>query len=124
MSSSDEIPLAESVAEPVLAQPVLAQPVMAEPVVAESASDARYAANPAQAGPAALDRWIDNPWFVLGTLFFVTLFLGLPILWKSRAFSPFMKGVVTLVVLVETVLVFWGFYEVMAWSWNRVSESL
>ncbi|MFO0816679.1 MAG: hypothetical protein U1A77_01980 [Pirellulales bacterium] len=127
--------LAESVlVEPVLAEPVLAEPELAEPVTAVLGEGERRGIGTtvagaksdgeAGAGPAARDRWIDNPWFVLATLFLVTLFLGLPILWKSRAFSPFMKGVVTLAVFVETILLFWGFYVVMAWSWNRVSESL
>jgi hypothetical protein len=125
--------------EPVLAEPALAEPVLAEHVLEEPvtailggvggrAAGTRVAGaksdSEAGAGPAARDRWIDNPWFVLAMLFLVTLFLGLPILWKSRAFSPFMKGVVTLAVFVETILLFWGFYVVMAWSWNVVSESL
>ena len=54
----------------------------------------------------------------------MTLFLGLPILWTSRAFSRLMKVVVTFLVLVETPLVFWGFYEIMAWSWRRISDSM
>ncbi|MFO0869963.1 MAG: hypothetical protein U0935_13605 [Pirellulales bacterium] len=91
------------------------------PFPAETVSEAPP---PAQAAPAARDRWIDNPWFVLGMLFLVTLFLGLPILWTSRAFSRVMKGVITIAVLVETVLVFWAFYEIMAWSWRSISSSL
>ncbi len=70
------------------------------------------------------DRWIDNPWFILGMLFGVTLFLGLPILWTSRAFSRPLKVLVSFLVLAETVLVFWGFYEIMAWSWRRISDSM
>lgn len=70
------------------------------------------------------NRWIDQAWFVLGMLFFVTLFLGLPILWTSRAFSRPLKAIITVLVMMETVLVFWAFFEVMAWSWRRISESL
>ncbi len=141
---SDSTPGEAILAEPVQDEPVLAEPALAEPVLAEHvleepvtailggvggrAAGTRVAGaksdSEAGAGPAARDRWIDNPWFVLAMLFLVTLFLGLPILWKSRAFSPFMKGVVTLAVFVETILLFWGFYVVMAWSWNVVSESL
>lgn len=55
----------------------------------------------------------DNPWLVLGMLFFVTLFLGLPVLWISRGFSPAAKAVWTVLVLLWTLLVFWGFWLVM-----------
>ena len=99
MVSFDDIPTAEAVG--------------AGPVMSELADDGDVR-----------DRWIDNPWFVLGILFLVTLFLGLPILWTSRAFSRLMKIVITLVVLVETVLVFWAFYEIMAWSWQQISDSM
>lgn len=77
-----------------------------------------------ESGHDGVNRWIDQAWFVLGLLFFVTLFLGLPILWTSRAFSKPLKAVISIVVMIETILVFWAFYEVMAWSWRRVSESL
>ncbi|MFM7070457.1 MAG: hypothetical protein ACKO38_01510 [Planctomycetota bacterium] len=77
-----------------------------------------------ESGQDGVSRWIDQAWFVLGLLFFVTLFLGLPILWTSRAFSKPLKAVISVVVMIETILVFWAFYEVMAWSWRRVSESL
>lgn len=77
-----------------------------------------------ESGHDGVNRWIDQAWFVLGLLFFVTLFLGLPILWTSRAFSKPLKAVISVVVMIETILVFWAFYEVMAWSWRRVSESL
>jgi hypothetical protein len=77
-----------------------------------------------ETGSDSGNRWIDQAWFVLGMLFFVTLFLGLPILWASGAFSRTMKVLVTVLVLIETVLVFWAFFAVMAWSWRQISESL
>ena len=55
----------------------------------------------------------DNPWLVLGMLFFVTLFLGLPILWLSRGFSPLSKVLWTVLLLVWNAIVFWMFYLVM-----------
>lgn len=70
------------------------------------------------------NRWIDQAWFVLSMLFFVTLFLGLPILWTSRAFTKPLKAAITVVVLLETAIVFWGFFEIMAWSWRQVRDSL
>jgi hypothetical protein len=55
----------------------------------------------------------DQPWLVLGMLFFVTLFLGLPILWFSRGFSPLSKVLWTVLLLVWTCIVFWLFYMLM-----------
>ena len=55
----------------------------------------------------------DNPWLVLGMLFFVTLFLGLPVLWFSRGFSPLSKVLWTVLLLVWTGVVFWLFYLLM-----------
>jgi hypothetical protein len=55
----------------------------------------------------------DSPWLVLGMLFFVTLFLGLPVLWLSRGFSPLSKVLWTVLLLVWTGVVFWLFYLLM-----------
>ena len=76
------------------------------PVVKDSTASAPSAR-------AKLRDMADNPWFVLGMLFFVTLFLGLPVLWISRGFRPPSKIVWTVLVLLWTVLVFWGFGLVM-----------
>jgi hypothetical protein len=56
----------------------------------------------------------DHPWLVLGMLFFVTLFLGLPVLWLSRGFSPLSKVLWTVLLLVWTCIMFWLFYLLMA----------
>jgi hypothetical protein len=63
---------------------------------------------------------IDNPWLMLGMLFGVTLFLGLPFLWISRGFSLFGKIVVTILVLLWSALVFWIFWLIMAWCIPRI----
>ena len=55
----------------------------------------------------ALSDVIDNRWVVLGILFLVMAGFGLPILWKSRAFTRRSKSVLTVIVLVYTVLVVW-----------------
>jgi len=74
--------------------------------------------------PPKRDRYLDNAWFVIGLLTCVTLFLGFPILWKSRAFSTSSKVLVTLLVTVETAIVFWLFYLVMSWSWGQIRDSM
>lgn len=70
------------------------------------------------------DKWLDSKLFILGMLFGAAMFLGLPWLWKSRAFTRGGKVVVTILVLVETVLVFWAFFAVMAWSYRTIRASL
>lgn len=70
------------------------------------------------------DAWLDSKLFILGMLFGAAMFLGLPWLWKSRAFSRGGKVIVTILVLLETVLVFWAFFAVMAWSYRSIKDSL
>ena len=69
-------------------------------------------------------RALDNPWLMLGMLFFVTAALGLPFLWMSRGFTTLGKVVVTVVILAWTALILWAFWLVMVWSWTRISDAL
>ena len=45
--------------------------------------------------PPIWRRALDNPWFMLVMLFFVTAALGIPFLWMSRGFSTLAKAVLT-----------------------------
>jgi hypothetical protein len=68
---------------------------------------------------------VDNPWLILAMLFFVTLFLGLPVLWISRGFSTASKVFVTIAVLVWSVIFIGGFIWFMVWIWtNRIAPYL
>lgn len=67
---------------------------------------------------------LDNPWLMLGMLFFVTAFLGLPFLWMSRGFTTFWKVVVTIAVLLWTALIFWLFWLIMVWCFVRVQGAV
>ena len=67
---------------------------------------------------------VDRPRVLLAVLFFVTAAPGLPLLWISRGFSLTGKLVVTILVLVWTAVVLWGFYFVMAWCLPKIWESL
>ena len=115
--------------DPILVEPVLAETVseaivVAESVVAESVdAELIVAANTVDGGERQ-DRLIDNRWFLLGMLCLVTLFLGFPFLWKSRAFSKSSKVVITFLVSIETVLVFWAFIAIMKWCWQQINDSL
>lgn len=71
-----------------------------------------------------LRKMVDNPYLVLGLLFFVTLFLGLPVLWASRGFSTLSKAVWTLLLLVWSVLVFWGFWLIMVYCYTSIRDAL
>lgn len=66
----------------------------------------------------------DNRLVLLSTLFFVTAVLGLPLLWKSRAFSGVTKVLLTIVVLAYTAFLFGLLWLVLTWSYNRVVEAL
>jgi hypothetical protein len=79
---------------------------------------------PARPRAQSLRDIVDNPWLLLATLFFVTLFLGLPLLWISRGFSPVWKVVLTIAVLAWTALVLWVFWLIMVWSYTRVADAL
>lgn len=68
-------------------------------------------------------RLQDRRWFVIAIVFGAALFLGYPILWNSPRFSRREKVVLSVLVAVETVVLFWGFYRVMQWSYHRVVDS-
>jgi hypothetical protein len=74
--------------------------------------------------PRSKTGMIDRPWFVLGMLFCVTAALGLPILWKSRGFSPLAKVLLSLLVTVYTVILLWGFWLLMSWCVTRIMDVL
>ena len=67
---------------------------------------------------------LDNPWIVLGLLFFVFAILGVPLIWISRAFPTWGKVALTIAVTLYTGLILWGFWLIMAWSYNRIIDSL
>jgi hypothetical protein len=61
---------------------------------------------------------------VLGLLFCATAVLGLPILWKSRGFSPVAKVLISLLVTAYTVILLWGFWLLMVWCFTRIFDAL
>ena len=82
---------------------------------------------PADAPTAVPPMWrqaLDNPWLMLGLLFFVTAFLGIPFLWMSHGFTTFWKVVITIAVLLWTALIFWLFWLIMVWSYVRVRDAV
>jgi len=57
------------------------------------------------AGRSEASSWSESPWVVLAMLFLVLGPLGLPMLWRSRQFSPAWKAVLTLLMLGVTMAV-------------------
>jgi hypothetical protein len=77
---------------------------------------------PATAGQTPASRGlIDNPRAVLAAVFLAMMFLGIPLIWMCRAWSPATKVLLTIVTLVYSVLVFWGFWLIMVWVYGRLS---
>jgi hypothetical protein len=66
----------------------------------------------------------DNRWFVLAMLFFVMAILGLPLLWRSRGFSTASKIVLSLVVAIYTIALFWGLWLILVWFWSPIIPAL
>jgi len=60
---------------------------------------------PDQAGEPS--KWTENRWAVLVLLFLVLGPLALPLLWRSRQFSPVWKAILTTLVLGLTVWILW-----------------
>ena len=69
-------------------------------------------------------RQADTWWSVLILLFCFTAGCGIPILWVSKAFNVPGKIVVTLLVTLYTIAIFWVFFVIMAWAWQQISQSL
>ena len=69
-------------------------------------------------------NWLDNPWIVLASVFFVFAILGVPLIWISKAFPTWAKVLLTMIVTVYTGLLFWGFWLIMTWSYNRIMDSI
>jgi hypothetical protein len=67
---------------------------------------------------------IDNPYAVLAAVFFAMMFLGIPLIWACRAWSPPIKAVLTVVTLLYSALILWLFWLAMSWSWDRISPYL
>ncbi|MFM2095895.1 MAG: hypothetical protein RIS70_3019 [Planctomycetota bacterium] len=63
---------------------------------------------------------LDQPAVMLAFLFLASLFLGLPFLWRSQAFRTPAKLLITVLVLLETAVIFTAFGLIMVWCWNRI----
>ena len=53
----------------------------------------------------------------------VTAACGLPILWVSKAYRPTGKVALSILVTLYTLAIFWLFWVVMVWCYQRIVES-
>lgn len=67
---------------------------------------------------------VDKRWFVLLIIFGGAMFLGLPLLWKSRAFQWPGKIIVTLLTILYSIVVLWGFTLIMMSSIEKIRNSM
>ena len=67
-------------------------------------------------------QW-DTWWSILLLLFCVTAACGLPILWVSKAYRPTGKVALSILVTLYTLAIFWLFWVVMVWCYQRIVES-
>ena len=72
---------------------------------AAAAGDSGAVAAPVEVAATPKSKGTDNPWVVLLMLFVVLGPLALPMLWRSRGFSPLWKTLLTLVMVGVTALV-------------------
>lgn len=73
-----------------------------------------------QANETLLQQVIRSRAIVLGILFLVTGFLGLPLLWASPAFSKSGKWFWSVVVTIYTLLLIAGTVAVVWWAYSTI----
>ncbi len=79
------------------------------------------AATPPAAGGSLMEQALQNRWAVLGTLFFVTGALGLPLLWVSPAFSRLHKLFWSMLVLLYTGALCGLTWAIVVWAYRQFS---
>jgi hypothetical protein len=77
--------------------------------------------------PPARNRFQDsvlvqNKVAVLAVLFFVTGFLGLPLLWLSPRFSKVERWMWAILNTIYTCTLIWIVFKICVWSWTRISS--
>jgi hypothetical protein len=78
--------------------------------------------NPQGVIAANTNSLLDNRWVVLAAIFFAMMFLGLPLLWRCPNFSRLEKIIWTVIVLLYSAGIIWGFIAIMTWSVRRIVD--
>lgn len=66
--------------------------------------------------------FVDAKWFIISMMVFAALFLGFPLLWRSKAFSLGEKIFWTVVVLLESILAFGAVGWALWRCWQVIRE--
>ena len=66
---------------------------------------------------------VQNKIAVLAVLFFVTGFLGLPLLWLSPLFSNAERWIWATINTIYTCTLVWIVFKICMWSWTQISSS-
>ncbi len=96
-------------------------------VVAEPAEPAEPAESAESATPRIGDRvqkLLENPWAITASLFLVFAICGVPLIWVTKAYPTWVKILLTILVTLYTVLLLWGFWLLMMWSYHRITNAL
>jgi hypothetical protein len=67
---------------------------------------------------------LASRWMVLSAIFLAMMFLGIPLLWMSPAFSRAERIFWTIATLVYSALIIWAFVWIMMWCWSRIFPAL
>lgn len=104
-SPSDQLsPIHKRIAGSLLTCSSCHQSLAAEAVLCADCSRGEESGEANSSTLANCVRALDNRWLILSSLIFVVGITGLPILWRSRAFSPMGKVFWSTVVSIETAV--------------------
>ena len=87
------------------------------PLVAATPEPVGYA----QTGGGGTDKLIQNKLAVLACLFFVTGFLGLPLLWMNRRFSTAERFLWSIVVTLYTLALIATVVVIFVWVYRQIT---
>ena len=100
-----------------LAQPPMSANDTNAPLVAAEPDPVGYA----QTGGGGTDKLIQNKLAVLACLFFVTGFLGLPLLWMNRRFSTAERFLWSIVVTLYTLVLIAIVVAIFVWVYRQIA---
>ena len=100
-----------------LAQPPMSANDTNAPLVAAAHDPVGYA----QTGGGGTDKLIQNKLAVLACLFFVTGFLGLPLLWMNRRFSTAERFLWSIVVTLYTLALIAIVVVIFVWVYRQIA---
>lgn len=118
-SASESLHATQSAEPPVVEPPRRLEPVSQPLGKPEEVAGERRSGRSKLASSVLASRWT-----VLCILFLATAALGIPLLWRSPAFSKNERIIWSVIVTLYTILILWIFYLIMAWSWRRISPLL